>query len=211
MAGAGEQAAGAVDAVVFDLGGVLIDWSPYHLYRKLLPDDEAIAGFLAEIDLYGFLLGVDADKPFEASVRALARRHPERADLVNAFWDRWPETLRGEIAGSVALVEALKAAGHPLYVISNWSAETWHHGRRFNFLEHFDGLVISGQEGIIKPDPRIFEIACTRFALTPGRSLFIDDNAANVQAAASLGFHTHHFRDPATLREALVDLGLLAA
>jgi len=198
----------AVDAVVFDLGGVLIDWSPYHLYRKLLPDDDAIADFLVEIDLFGWLGQVDADLGFESGVAALAARFPHHAELIEAYWQRWAETLQGSFDDSVALVAELRDAGTPLYVISNWARETWHHADRFDFLDWFDGLVISGLEGVAKPDPAIFHRACSRFGLTPQRTVFIDDMPANVAAARDLGFHAIAFRDAGHLRGELRALGL---
>jgi 2-haloacid dehalogenase len=200
----------AIDTVVFDLGGVLIDWNPYHLYRELLPDDRAIGDFIEEIDLYGFLHGVDADKPFEASVRELAGRHPHHADLIHAYWDRWPETLNGALDDTVTLVRELKARAVPLYVVSNWSGETWHHGAGFPFLDHFDGLVISGLEGIAKPDARIYRILLDRHGLAAGTCLFVDDRRENVEAAERLGFHGHLFDGAAALRQRLQDTGLLS-
>ncbi|MBC8241958.1 MAG: HAD family phosphatase, partial [Alphaproteobacteria bacterium] len=172
---------GPIDAVVFDLGGVLIDWSPYHLYRKLFETDEEIARFLDEIDLYNWLRGVDADKPFQRGVAELSARLPQHAALIEAYWHRWAETLNGVLVDSLAVLTELQAQAIPLYVISNWSSETWHHAtEQFAFLDWFDGLVISGLEGVAKPDPEIFHLACERYKLTPERAVFIDDMAANV-------------------------------
>ena len=195
---------GHIDAVVFDLGGVLIDWSPYHLYRKLFDSDAEIASFLAEVDLYNWLRGVDADKPFQQGVAELSARLPQHAELIEAYWHRWAETLNGALEDSLAVVSELKAAGMPLYVISNWSSETWHHAtERFAFLDWFDGLVISGLEGVAKPDPEIFRLACDRFTLMPEHTVFIDDRAENVESARAIGFHGVHFTDAAALRPQL--------
>jgi 2-haloacid dehalogenase len=189
---------------------VLIDWSPYHLYRKLFGSDDEIARFLDEIDLYNWLRGVDADKPLQQGVAELSARLPQHAKLIEAYWYRWAETLNGALEDSLAVVSELRARGTPLYVISNWSAETWHHAtEQFAFLDWFDGLVISGLEGVAKPDPKIFHLACKRYNLTPERAVFVDDMAANVESARALGFHGIHFTDAAALRRQLAALALL--
>ncbi|MDE0944220.1 MAG: HAD family phosphatase [Alphaproteobacteria bacterium] len=199
------------DTVVFDLGGVLIDWSPYHLYRKLFDNDEDIARFLEEIDLYTWLRGVDADKSFQRGVEELSARLPHHADLIEAYWHRWAETLNGTLDDSVAIVSELKEQGRPLYVISNWSSETWHHATdRFGFLDWFDDMVISGLEGIAKPSPGIFHLACERFKIAPEQTVFIDDLVVNVESAREIGFHGIHFTDAGALRRELVSLGLLS-
>jgi len=200
----------AVDTVVFDLGGVLIDWSPYHLYRKLFDSDEEIARFLEEIDLYGWLHGIDADKPFQKGVEELSARLPQHSAKIEAYWHRWAETLNGTLDESMAVLEELRARDVPLYVISNWSSETWHHATdRFEFLNWFDGLVISGLEGVAKPNPGIYHIACERHGIVPQNAVFIDDRAENVDSARDLGFHGIHFTDAAALRKEFVTLGLL--
>ncbi|MFP6746087.1 MAG: HAD family phosphatase [Alphaproteobacteria bacterium] len=199
-----------IDTVIFDLGGVLIDWSPYHLYRKLFDNDEEIAQFLAEIDLFNWLRGVDADQGFQRGVEELSARLPRHAALIEAYWHRWEETLNGSLDDSLAIVSELKAQGTPLYVISNWAAETWHHATaRFEFLDWFDGVVVSGLEGVAKPDPKIFELACERHALAPEQCVFIDDIANNVDSARNLGFHGIQFTDAPALRKQLAGLGLL--
>lgn len=202
--------ASEVDTVVFDLGGVLIDWSPYHLYRTLFDNDEDIACFLGEIDLFNWLRGVDADIGFQAGVAALSARLPHHADLIQAYWDRWAETLNGTLDDSLALVAELRALGTPLYVISNWSSETWHHAAGFAFLDWFDGVVVSGLEGVAKPDPAIFTLACDRYGLVPERCVFIDDMANNVETAQTLGFHAIQFQNAPDLRRDFVALGLLS-
>ena len=118
--------------------------------------------------------------------------------------------MNGALEDSLAVVSELRARGTPLYVISNWSAETWHHAtEQFAFLDWFDGLVISGLEGVAKPDPKIFHLACERYNLTPERAVFVDDMAANVESARALGFHGIHFTDAAALRRQLAALALL--
>lgn len=197
-----------VSTVVFDLGGVLIDWSPYHLYRQLFAGDAEIAAFLDEIDLFGWLRGVDADKPFEASVHALAARFPHHDEPIRAYWQRWPETIRGPLPDTVDILRRLKANGVPVYALTNWSRETWHHADRFDFLAWFADIVVSGHEGVAKPDPAIFEIACRRFGVEPGETAFVDDSATNVEAAAALDFRAIQFTGATELERQLRALGL---
>lgn len=194
--------------MVFDLGGVLIDWSPYHLYRQYLDDDAEIAAFLEEIDLYVWLRGVDADKEFEKAVYDLADRHPHRAELIKAYWERWPETMRDALHDTVALLRRLKARTFPVYALTNWSRETWHHAGRFEFLDWFDDIIVSGHEGIAKPDPAIFHLACERFDVRPQTTVFIDDHAPNVESAQRLGFTAVQFTSAPDLEERLSALGL---
>jgi 2-haloacid dehalogenase len=201
----------AVDAVVFDIGGVLIDWNPRHLYRKLFNGDEAaMEHFLATVCTQEWNEHNDRGRPLAEGVALLTAEHPHHAELIAAFVSRWPETIAGAIEGTVEVLAELKQYGKAVYALSNWSAETFPMARpRFEFLSWFDGMVISGEEGLIKPDPRIFEVLCERYELRPGTTVFVDDIAANVEAAQALGFRAIHFLDPVELRAALVDLGVL--
>ena len=143
-------------AVVFDLGGVLIDWNPRHLYRKLLPDDASIEEFLAEVCTSEWNYQQDAGRTVAEAVGELSGRHPDKAPLIAAYYERWEEMLGGAIEASVALLEELDAAGVPLYALTNWSRETFPIARRrFPFLERFRGIVVSGEEGAAKPDPPV--------------------------------------------------------
>ncbi len=199
-----------IDTVIFDLGGVLIDWSPYHLYRNFFDTDEEIAAFLQEIDLFNWLRGVDADKGFRQGVEELSARMPHHSPLIEAYWHRWSETINGPMDDSLEIVQELKAKKTPLYVISNWAAETWHHATdRFDFLDWFDGVIVSGLEGVAKPDPGIFEIACERHGLSPERCLFIDDMANNVESAQAQGFQAVQFQSAPALRAHMTERGLL--
>jgi 2-haloacid dehalogenase len=200
----------AAKAVVFDLGGVLIDWDPRYLYRKLLADDEAVEEFLATVTTPEWNLEQDRGRPFAEAVAELVERHPDHAAAIAAYHERWPEMLGGDIPGAVELLAELRAAGVPLYALTNWSAETFRFAReRFEFLSWFDGVVVSGEERVIKPDPRIFGVLLDRFGLTPEATLFVDDSAANVAAARELGFDAVRFQDPDRLRRDLAARGLL--
>jgi len=198
-------------AVVFDLGGVLIDWDPRHLYRKLLADDAAVEEFLATICTPGWNAELDRGRPFAEGVAELVERHPEHAAAIAAYHERWPEMLGGEIPGTVEILAELRAAGVPLYALTNWSAETFLLSRdRFEFLDWFDGLVVSGEERVIKPDPRIFRLLLDRFGLDPGATFFVDDSEANVAAARELGLDAVRFTGPEQLRRDLAARRTLA-
>jgi 2-haloacid dehalogenase len=199
-----------VDAVIFDLGGVLIDWDPRYLYRKLLPDDAAVERFLAEVCSPAWNARQDAGRSFDEGVAELVAIHPGHEELIRAYVDRWEEMLRGEMAGSVALLEELDAAGVPLFALTNWSDETFTLAReRFGFLGRFRDIVVSGREGVAKPDERLFRIAVERFGVAPSRCLFVDDAEANVEVAVRLGFVGERFVDVPSLRRRVVELGLL--
>ena len=203
--------AAAIDAVVFDLGGVLIDWNPRHLYRKLFEDEAKMERFLSEVCSPVWNVTLDAGMSFDEGIAELLRRHPDEAHLIRAWKERWEEMLGGAIEGAVALLDELHAAGMPLYALTNWSAETFPIGRRhFPFLERFRDIVVSGQEKIVKPDPRIFELLVRRTGVAPERTVFIDDAERNVAAAARLGFRAVRFTDPESLRASLTALGALA-
>jgi 2-haloacid dehalogenase len=196
--------------VVFDLGGVLIDWDPRHLYRTLFDDPDEMEAFLEEVAFADWNARQDAGRPFAQAIEVLAASHPHRRALIDAFHERWPETLAGEVPGSVAVLRELRATGVRLFALSNWSAETFPVARdRFEFLDWFEGIVISGEIGAVKPNERPFGVLVERYGLEPRRSLFIDDSAANVETASRLGFQALRFSDARTLRAGLVGWGLL--
>ena len=199
-----------IDAVVFDLGGVLIDWDPRHLYRQLFDDELAMEDFLARICTLEWHVAHDLGEGTAASCAQLALTHPEHAELIHAWAERSEDMVRGVIDGTVEILAELKAAEMPCYVLSNMEPETFPlRLARFDFLHWFDGHVISGEEGLIKPDPRIFRRLLRRFDLQPERTVFIDDRAVNVEAAAELGIKSMLFQSPAKLRAQLEELGLL--
>jgi 2-haloacid dehalogenase len=196
--------------VVFDLGGVLIEWDSRRLYRRLIADPDEVEAFLEEVGFLEWNARIDAGLPFAEAVAELAARHPARRDLIEAFHARWAESMGDEIAGTVAILRELRERGVRLLALSNWSAETYPIAReRFAFLAWFEGIVLSGSEGVAKPDPRLFEILVARYRVDPREAVFIDDSAANAAVAGRLGFHAIRFSDPASLRARLVELGLL--
>lgn len=199
--------------VVFDLGGVLIDWNPRHLYRRLFDGDEAaMEDFLATVCTQAWNEGQDAGRSFAAAAALLKAEHPEKAALIDAYFAGFDEMMAGPIAGSVDILAELRARRVKLYGLTNFSAETYPlAARRFDFLQWFRGILVSGEVGIIKPDPRIYWLLCERFAIPPAEAVYIDDNPRNAAAATGLGMHGVHFTDPAGLRRELVALGFLGA
>jgi len=203
----------ARDTVVFDLGGVLIAWDPRHLYRKLFAGDEtAMEHFLANVCTHEWNRCQDAGRSFAEGARLLKAEHPEKAELIDAYFSRFDEMMPGPIAGSVEILAELHDRGTPLYGLTNFSAETYPPAfERFEFLRWFDGILVSGEVGLIKPDPRIFELLIERFAIDPRRAVYIDDVETNVIAARPLGIHGIHFTTPAALRAELAELALLSS
>ncbi len=199
-----------IEAVIFDLGGVLIEWDPRHLYRELLPDEPAVERFLAEVCTPAWNARQDAGRSFDERAADLIELHPGQEGLIRAYVDRWGEMLGGEIEGSAALLAELDTAGVPLFALTNWSTETFPIAQeRFGFLRRFRDIVVSGREGVAKPDARLFEIAVRRFGVAPSRCLYVDDSEANVEVAGRLGFVAERFVDTAALRRRMVELRLL--
>jgi len=197
---------------VFDFGGVLIDWNPRHLYRQLIPDPVEMERFLAEVCHSRWNEQQDAGRPWDEAIRQLSAEFPEHAARIAAYRTRWDEMLSGPIHDSVAILHELRERGVRLYALTNWSNETFPLAfERYTFLHVFEGIVVSGAERMIKPDPAIFHVLLNRYGVDPERAVFIDDAPRNVDAAAKLGMHALHFRDAAALRTELAALGLLDA
>jgi 2-haloacid dehalogenase len=196
--------------VVFDLGGVLVDWDPRYLYRQLLPEDE-VEDFLTEVDFPTWNYRADAGAPWADAVAEHAARFPHRAELLAAYPERFRETLGGEVPGTVELLRDLHAAGVRLLALTNWSAETFPHARAmFAFLSLFEDVVVSGEEQLAKPDLAVFRLVLDRYGLDPARTVFVDDSPRNVAAAATAGLVALRFHEAHRLRADLQQLGLLA-
>jgi 2-haloacid dehalogenase len=199
-----------IDTVIFDLGNVLIGWDPRRLYRQLIDDEAQMEWFLREVCNSEWNEQQDAGRPWVEGTALLRARFPEHAELIDAYHLRWKETLVGPIDGSVAILAELKARGVRLLALTNWSQETFPFARQlYPFLQWFEGIVVSGEECLVKPDSRIYQRLLERYAVDPTAALYIDDSARNVAAAEALGMHGWWFRDPAGLRERLVELGVL--
>jgi 2-haloacid dehalogenase len=200
-------------AVIFDFGGVLVDWDPRYLYRTLFAGDKvAMERFLAEVVTPAWNLEQDRGRSFDDAVAVLVAEHPDQAPMIHAFRDRWIETIGGAHEDTVAILAELRDAAVRLFGLTNWSAETFPHAlERFPFFSWFEDIVVSGQVRLVKPDPAIFRILLDRHGLEPSRTVFVDDSRANAEAAAALGLHAIHFQGAEDLRVRLVGLGLLPA
>ncbi len=199
-----------VDTVVFDVGNVLILWDPRNLYRKLLPDPAEMERFLAEVCTDAWNLEQDRGRSWAEAIAERLPLFPQHEALIRAYSERWHEMVPGEVPGTVAVMEELRAAGVPLYAITNFSTEKFAEAQvRFPFLRQFRDVVVSGEEKLVKPDPAIYRRLLARNGLEAGRCLFIDDSEKNVRGAEAVGMRAHHFREAGTLRAALVELGLL--
>lgn len=194
--------------LIFDLGGVVLDWNPRHLYRKLIPDEVAREWFLTEVCSPAWNLQMDTGKPSAEAVAELSARFPDQAGLISAYWDRWPEMLGGPIPGTSELVAELAKSGRELYAISNFNGEVWPATLdAFPVLNSFKDIVISSFVGVCKPDPRIFALALRRFGVAAADCLFIDDVAANVDGAKAAGIAAVQFTSAAALRRLLASAG----
>lgn len=202
-----------ITTVVFDLGGVLIDWNPRHLYRKVFGDDvAAMESFLAEVCSLEWNAGLDAGGSFADAVAELAAAHPEQAELIALYHSRWPEMLGDAFADTVEILGEVRRAGYRTYALSNWSAETFPMTRPyFPFLDEMDGVLISGEVGVGKPDPAIFREFIARFGIEPARTVYIDDWDRNIATASGLGLKAIQFIDAAQLRADLRRLGVAVA
>jgi 2-haloacid dehalogenase len=196
--------------VVFDIGNVLVRWDRRYLYRKVFDDEERMDRFLATALGMDFVSHTDATEDFAGAVAARAKSFPEFADEIRMFHERWSETLGEPIEENVALLRRLRASGKPVYALSNFARETFALAeRQHDFLSEFDDRVISGHVGVVKPEPRIYEILFERVGRRPSELLFIDDSAPNVRAAEALGMPAIHFAPGVDLEKELVARGAL--
>ncbi len=200
-----------MNTVVFDLGGVLVDWNPRHLLRKVMPGREAeMESILADVLNHEWNLQRDTGDSWPDAIERAKAEHPQWADIIDMYDQRWAETLRGSHEDTVAILRELKDRAVPLYALSNWSADKFVHAEEsFPWLELFDGVVVSGRVGLIKPDRDIFDYLLRTYELRAQDIFFIDDHEPNISAARSYGIHSHHFTGAASLRTELVAGGLL--
>lgn len=190
--------------IVFDFGGVLLDWNPRHLYRKIFSSNEEMEWFLANVCTTPWNARQDAGRPFAEAVSALQEQFPPYKEQIAAYSARWDEMLSGEITGMRQLLGELKEKGRKIYGLTNWSAETFPLAKeRFNILAEIENVLVSGQEKMIKPDPKIYERFLEKFSLRAEKCIFIDDNPANVAAAQMVGMDAILFKDAGKLREEL--------
>ena len=198
----------AIKSIVFDFGGVLVDWNPRHLFRKVFKDENEMEQFLKEICTDDWNVEQDRGRTLEEGTDLLIKKYPEKADLISLYYDRWPEMLNGTIQGSIDILVKLKEH-YKIYGLTNWSAETFPIAlERYDFFSLLDGMVVSGTEKVIKPGPEIYKLLIERYNIVPEESVFIDDNLKNVEAAKRLNFKTVHFKNPEQVREELSGLGV---
>ena len=201
-----------INTVIFDLGGVLVDWNPEYLYSKIFKNDQTkMHWFLENVCTKDWNMEQDAGRSFEEASKILLKTYPEYKVEIEAFYDRWEEMLTGEIAGTVMILNKLKGLHKvSLYALTNWSAQTFPIAqRRFEFLNLFEGIVVSGTEKTRKPFSKIYQITLERYDLKPENCLFIDDSYENIEAARLLGINALHFSYPQKLEKELHDLNLL--
>ncbi len=200
-----------VRAVVFDVGNVLVEWSPRYLYEKLIPDPSERATFLTKVVTLEWHAQHDAGRPFSETSAELIAKYPQHRELILAWKSRWLETIPHLFEGMTELVADLAAADVPLYSITNFSAQFWPPlvEREAMLFAPFRDIIVSGEEKLIKPDAAIYQLALRRFGLASGQGIFVDDRLDNVEAAEANGFVGHHFQNASTLRSALEKLTLL--
>ena len=198
--------------IVFDLGGVLIDWNPDYVFRKVFNnDEEKMRWFYQNICTPDWNERQDAGRTLAEATEELVKKFPDQAENIHAYYGRWEEMLGGPINGTVEILKKLKQnKSLKLYALTNWSHETFPVAlKRYDFLHWFDGRLVSGEEKTRKPFKKIYELLIEKFQLDPSRSIFTDDNPRNLHPAADLGFHTIHFQSPQQFEEELKKVGIL--
>ncbi len=196
--------------IVFDFGGVLVDWNPRYLFGKLFDKEEEMEYFLAEICNDEWNVQQDAGRSLTEATRILQNRHPEYKEMIGRYYDDWEVMLNDEIKENSKLIEVLKRKEYRLYGLTNWSGETFPIAyNRYHFFKEFDGIVVSGEEKLVKPDKRIFQLLLDRYGIDAADSLFIDDNIKNTLVAEEFGFKTIHFGAGVNLEKLLVGMGVL--
>jgi len=195
--------------IVFDFGGVLVDWNPKYLFKDLFEEKSKMDYFLTNVCNDEWNTEQDRGRSFSEGVNLLQKKYPEYSYYIQVYFDRWEKMMRSEISENVDALYQLSDL-YPLYGLTNWSAETLSLAyERFLFFEKFIGVVVSGEEKLIKPDPQFFQILLDRYNLRAEESVFIDDNLANIKAADKMGFHTIHIHDNMNLVKELVKRGIL--
>ena len=181
--------------IVFDFGGVLIDWNPRYLYRSYFAgDEERMEWFLQNVCTYPWNIQMDGGKPFAEGVEELTAQHPEWAEAIGVYHTRWTEMIGGEVEGTASLIKRLKAAGYRVFGLTNWSMETYPLIRdNYEVFSLFEGVVVSGEEHLLKPEARIYRCLLNRYGLNAEESVFLDDNADNVAGAEAVGMEAIRF------------------
>lgn len=200
-----------IDTIIFDLGGVLIDWNPRYLYRKIFQTEEEVTWFLDNICTSEWNDQQDAGRTFQEATDELVAKFPDHEVAIRAWYDRWQETIPGPVHETVEILKHFRDnPTHRLFALTNWSAETFPWAlNTFDFLHWFEGIVVSGVEKTRKPFPEFYKILFDRYYIDPKKALFIDDNIKNIEGGKALGLTTIHFQSPAQLRAELQQAGLI--
>jgi len=200
----------SIKAIIFDFGGVLINWDPRNLFRHFFTNSQEMENFLREIDFYSWNSEQDKGRSFEEGIAQLSAQFPHYSKLISSYYERWEESLDGPITATIEILYTLKNNNYSLYGLSNWSAETYPRVReKFSFFELFDDIIISGNVKLNKPDPSIFNLFLARNGYTASECIFIDDSPPNIDTAKDLGFITIHFTSPIKLRVSLEQIGVI--
>jgi len=200
-----------IDTIIFDLGGVLIDWNPRHLYRKIFKTEEEMEWFLQHVCTSDWNEQQDAGRSFEEATNELLVKFPDHKVPIRAWYDRWQETIRGSIPGTVDILNQIRESKrYRLYALTNWSEQTFPWAlNSFDFLHWFDGIVVSGHEKTRKPFPAFYQILLDRHQIDPRKAIFIDDVHRNILGGQAVGIQGLHFQSPSQLKGDLQKLGLL--
>jgi 2-haloacid dehalogenase len=200
-----------MSTIIFDLGGVLIDWNPEYVFRSVLPDEEHRRFFFEHICTHDWNIAQDAGRPLAEATELLVREWPDWEEPIRAFYGRWEEMLGGPIHDTVTLLEELRDRGeHRLLALTNWSAETFPVAlERYEFLQWFEGIVVSGEEKTRKPFADIYQILLDRYQVAPDQAVFIDDSLPNVHGAEAVGIRGIHFQGTEALRASMRALDLV--
>lgn len=200
-----------LQTIIFDLGGVLIDWNPRYVYRQIFDSEEKIDWFFENICTSDWNENQDAGRSLQAATDELLLKHPEYHEEIKAYYGRWEEMLGGPIHDTVDILQKIKSEGRfRLFALTNWSAETFPVAlERYDFLQWFEGIVMSGEEQTRKPFADIYEILLDRYDVHAGSALFIDDSLRNIKGAEAVGIRGIHFQSPQQLKQDLQQLGIL--
>jgi len=200
-----------INTVIFDLGGVLIDWNPEYVYRTIFDKEEDMKWFFQNICTSDWNEEQDAGRPLAEATELLVKKYPEHEKNIRAYYGRWEEMLGGAIQETVDVLRHLKEqTDHKLYALTNWSAETFSIAlQRYDFLHWFDGRIVSGEERTRKPYKEIYQRMIDRYGIDPARAVYTDDNTLNLAPAEELGMHTIHFQTPGQFKKELEQLGVI--
>ncbi len=193
-----------IDTIIFDFGGVLVDWNPHYLYDSYFGDTKKTDYFLTNICTPEWNAQMDGGKPFADGIAEKIAEHPEYEKEIRMYWTDWKQMMGNQIDGMQELLQDLKTAGYHIYGLSNWSAETFYQIRsKYPVFDLLEGFVLSGDEKCLKPEPQIYTILLNRYHINPNTAVFFDDNLANIEGAKAVGIHGIQFVSAEQIRKEL--------